>query len=724
MAPSAPASRLRSGAKPKQQSLSKSRIARRHISYREDTSDSSEDDDYIGQNDFGIGPSRASASKLAPFTRTKDTRKRVVSSGRRNRSSAGEKKVKIAHNYDDAEQSQDRAEPIQGTGKSMPWATLPYQILTTIFDYASHPLVSDTFAPLPSVDWLLQAAFTCRAFAEPALSALYHSPPLTPPSRANALADHLATHHENPAFNYHAKIKHLEVEASGTLMHKYAGQDPINLGNLINLLPQLRGIGIHLLSDNPKFRKAASVKKLAGKPAYQQSMFSALQESKIMLRDWTWNQSLARQSCSLASLREIHNMAPYQSLQELIFLNYENGPLEDGRRREDILGEAISVLSNLKGLHFKMSSIVNSRLLPKLPDKLRTLELVDCSSLKSSALSNFLHSNGKSLSQLILDHNHGLNLSFLTTLGADCPKLEHLRMDLRYFTTFFTVRDSEPKYDSLFRDGEVPTWPTKLQCLELFHLRRWSLKMAEMFFASLIHAADSIPDLRQLKIKASLEESGWRERVGFRDKWTGRLQQIFQRKLAPPDPRLQSIQIWKASKKHMKVSKNRDSHADHSVAVNENLQSGGDCDAKMGRSEVPQAATRTDESDSDAPLSSVRRSTRVKQHKEQIYTLPEPSQSSQGQTHRRRKRKGSNDSSSEDSAVDDDGTDQTARLNAESAETPLYVQGMCDIVDVLIDNLRPTEEHLNEGDFLDEEISGDEDWNGDDDIPGDGGYAW
>jgi hypothetical protein len=50
---------------------------------------------------------------------------------------------------------------------------------------------------------------------------------------------------------------------------------------------------------------------------------------------------------------------------------------------------------------------------------------------------------------------------------------------------------------------------------------------------------------------------------------------------------------------------------------------------------------------------------------------------------------------------------------------------MCDVVVIRIDNQRPRETQYNEGDFLDDEVSGDEDWNGYDDI-GDVGhsYAW
>lgn len=66
----------------------------------------------------------------------------------------------------------------------------------------------------------------------------------------------------------------------------------------------------------------------------------------------------------------------------------------------------------------------------------------------------------------------------------------------------------------------------------------------------------------------------------------------------------------------------------------------------------------------------------------------------------------------------------TQRTSLEREEAELYIQGLCDVVDVMIDNLRPAEEQLREDDFLDEEASGDEDWNGDDDVPGDSRYAW
>lgn len=53
-----------------------------------------------------------------------------------------------------------------------------------------------------------------------------------------------------------------------------------------------------------------------------------------------------------------------------------------------------------------------------------------------------------------------------------------------------------------------------------------------------------------------------------------------------------------------------------------------------------------------------------------------------------------------------------------------YVQGLCDVVSIRIDNLRPADTQFSEGDFLNSEESGDEDWNGEDWEPGDDGHAW
>ena len=728
-------SRLRSVRNMKQ--LSKLRSTRNHISYREQSSDSDREEfnQVASEHDFEAGPSRPRRQRAPPpapataSSQPKTSKKRKVSGPGHRRQHAGPKRLKPSELDIDLKKHGDTA--IQFTGKTMPWPTLPYHILLAIFDYASRPLVSDMFQPTPSINWLYGVALCCKAFAEPALSALYYSPPLHPPSRAHRLLSRLEAHKDTSAFNYGAKIKYLDLEASSTILHKFVGWDPLDLGALVSLTPQLRGIALHLYSDNLAWRKSIRSRSLAGgKAVYHRSMIMALQENRIMLQDWTWNHSLAKQSQSafpLAQMKTVHMMPPFQTLQSLALVNYPAGPIEKGRPCEDMLAEAINLLPKLKELHFHMSS-VNDRLLSKLPHNLQTLEIVECPVLKSSSLGGFLAAKGGNLRQLILDHNQSLNLSFLTHLAQSCPKLELLTADLRYFGTLNVTRDTDPKYDALLLDGERPTWPMTLQSLTLFHLRKWNLQTAELFFSSLTDSAETLPDLRQLKIKASLDESGWRERIAFRDNWTEKLRHVFLRRPPPPNPHLQSISAFKAFKSQQKKGKmavREDQRRRFTRTTTSNLNKESTIRAS-GVEMAPQTTVNdASESDSDAPLVKIRRSTRARTQREDMYTLSESSPIRPKAPRRRRHRKGSDDSSSEDSAIDDDGIlePDTQRTSLDREEV-LYVQGLCDVVDVLIDNLRPTEEQLNEDDFLDEEVSGDEDWNGDDDMPGDSGYAW
>jgi hypothetical protein len=54
-----------------------------------------------------------------------------------------------------------------------------------------------------------------------------------------------------------------------------------------------------------------------------------------------------------------------------------------------------------------------------------------------------------------------------------------------------------------------------------------------------------------------------------------------------------------------------------------------------------------------------------------------------------------------------------------------HLQGMCDVVDVRIGNLRPREKKYDETNFLDSERSGDEDYvEGQDEFEEGQGYAW
>lgn len=224
------ASRPRSSrSRPKLQS-SRNRAARKSVSYREQSSDNDDLEGSSGQNEDD-GPSRTPRSNHIARPKPKPSNKRKalhpptrpLGATKKSKTSNGKG---IAYDNGAPEKNEEEDININYSGKSMPWHTLPYQILVSIFQYASHPLIDDdNYAPLPSIRWLWRSAFTCKAFAEPAFSVLYFSPPLAPPSRAQALITQLATQSENPTFNYRAKVKYIEVEAVDTLMHKYAGQE-------------------------------------------------------------------------------------------------------------------------------------------------------------------------------------------------------------------------------------------------------------------------------------------------------------------------------------------------------------------------------------------------------------------------------------------------------------------------------------------------------------------
>lgn len=616
--------------------------------------------------------------------------------------------------------------------KLVSWQSLPYQILADIFLYASQPLWTSDFRVTHSAHWLLETATVCRSFVEPAISALYFSPPLSPPSRARNLIESLATQADGSMFNYANKIKYLDLEADMTMGRKYRGQDPIDLGNLIRLTPQLRGVRIHL-SPTVIFRLAFRIRH---KTSYQESIFTALKIKRIALQDWIWCSELAGKRCQGPKLEAIHQSHAFQSLHNLTFIRYD-----EVHAAEEDLAVAIKSLPSLKNLAFKGSRIINEKLLPLLPTQLERLELVNCPNLDSEGLSIFLENCGQNILELILNHNQALNLSFLADFAVSCPKVQKLKMDLLYHSPNLTFIDVDAKFDALINGDEIPTWPSSLRDIELLYLRKWDLGMAESFFSSLVESAVSLPNLRRIKIRASVEESGWRERVEFRDKWTSRLRDVFLRVSKPPGANCRSITAFKAHKP--RFPNGTPQH--HQVA-----QRLVHIEAKKPTLKELVPAHHDNECETEKIPTVTRRSRRLLAIRQRIlresstsdgsanddddddgYKSPKPTRSIAARRSRRRSKKGPDaSSSSEDSALDDapatekpSEEDDMDTSKKKSAGT-FFVQGMCDVVNVFIDNLRPTEEQLHESDFLDEEMSGDEDWNGDADVAGDEHYAW
>lgn len=729
--------------------------ARKRISYKESNSASNKSDQVVESSSDESASADDLPRRRRPTATSHPQSRCLTKASNKRRALPVTVNASVIHPEGAAEdQSSDHDETNSNTMSEVdmvpPWQSLPYHILTQIFLDASPRLGTKDFFPNASVLWFLECARLCRSFAEPALSALYYSPPLRPPTRARGLIQCLASQTEHSTFNYRSKVKYLDVEADINLWRKYKGQDPISLGELVSLTPQLRGLRIHVAAYDLT-RKHGVFTIRTSKAIYQESIYTALQNQRIALQEWIWNAEMAGLRDSLG---EIHSTAPFQNLRTLVFNNF--GP---GLSTEEELADAIKPLPHLKSLVFRLSHIVNQKLLPLLPHRLESLEIVDCSSLTSLMLSQFLATHGQELLQLILDHNQALNLSFLADFAAACPKIQILRMNLRFYNSHATFHDLDPKFDTLLLEDETPTWPASLADLDLLHLRKWNLDVAECFFSSLVDSAYALSKLRRLNIKASLDESGWRDRVNFRDKWTARLEQVFLRVSEPPSPHLKSMTGFKAYKDQL-LARNG-SVDDHKLGAEPKpkrpslrvvLKKG----SKFSHVEIRENVlkeTIDSQSDSDAPLAKIRRSRRLKQqdmskrtrrtkrHRgsdesssgesgeadDDEYMSPKVSSSLYRRRPRRRKKGSDESSSSEDSALDDDAAREEApdeNNRFASKQDCFHIQGLCDVVHVLFDNLRPTEAQLNESDFLDDERSGDEDWNGNDDDMGEVGYAW
>ncbi|KGO77716.1 hypothetical protein PITC_009860 [Penicillium italicum] len=540
-----------------------------------------------------------------------------------------------------------------GSGVIPPWQTLPYQILLEIFLRASHPLLDESrSARNDSVKWLVNIALLCRSFHEPALAALYHCPPLLPAYKSHVLLSLLARPQESLSMNYSSKIKQLHVEVEPVLIYKSGPYGYFDLAQLIAKTPRLHTVRLYHKDDYtvgiPPWHIVQS------KWTYPDSLFSAIKKRGITLRSWDWNSRFLETNQLIEIMVNMHSENAFQGLKELKLLHFDNSSEETSAAQEAGLLEALGMLPELQRLDFTESSLVSGEILTNLPKTLRSLTLNNCDRVWSPDLTAYISLHGTNLRELSLSHNRHLNMSFIQTLAQYCENLEVFKMDLSMHDAS-SYHDVEPHFEDLLVQTEVPTWPLKLQEIELTQLRKWDDATAEVFFTSLVNAAPKLRNLRRLVISAILK-IGWRDRATFRERWIGLLEKVFLRRSILPDPNLRSLQ-----KRLLKPTTliTRNGPDEHGAGVED---------------------SRPSTADSGPSTSSKRQSTRLA-HQKSIEM---------------------DDAASGSSFV---GTPQPEAVK---------IQGMCDIVNIRIDNQRPTELQFNENDFLDDELSGDEDWAGDD----------
>ena len=218
---------------------------------------------------------------------------------------------------------------------------------------------------------------------------------------------------------------------------------------------------------------------------------------------------------------------------------------------------------------------------------------------------------------------------------------------------------------------------------------------AQNLFRSLVESADSLPDLRKLVLQAHINIS-WRDRAAFRDQWIERLRRVYQRYPAEPDSKLASFKAFRQWKESQAASTNRENR----------------CLLSHVEVHLRKPSVTSQVSD-DEPLAK-RRAKRVPK------PVPPPAEPPTLLESRAkgRRRKGRRNSDAISVASGDEKNTEDWRNMPER-----FVQGLCDVVDIRIDNQRPREEQFNESHFLDSEASGDEEWTEGAEVEVDD-YAW
>lgn len=612
-------------------------------------------------------------------------------------------------------------------GRIPPWTDMrvPYAAWVAIFSYASMDCPNS---------WLVDCATVCKTFLEPALTSLYCNPFPSSTPRLRRLADLIARDPSETIMNYRMKVEYLTLDIKDTPASVYFP--------LIHPLPRLKHLFIVTSLDRPPYRDLDS--KLRWN--YPQGMFKALESGASIqtpetqdtaapstgasstsesqptdatslrlfvkpedkpfptaLRTWEWSGRMIGGTHgavpTIQDLARIHREPYFQHLTTLSFTNFQtpsllglasNTTATSVPTEEDAdivaaqaIANAISAIPSLRHLMFEASTIVDHNLLPHLPTNLRHLTLINCWEVRSDIFATFLHTHGRDLRSLTLSHCQSLNLEFLTSLGAACPNLETLLMDLSYFSLHNAINDSEPMYDYVLLPDQVPHWPSSLRVLSLDNVKNCSAEIAKMFLSSLLQNAERLKDLRHIFVKMMLNIP-WQERATMRTEWRERMEDVFLRKFEPP--------------------------TDFS---------------KLNEPVVPDddESTNPRKRKRKAAVSPARRSGR----------LSNKGRGSRNNSKRLRHKDGRMDYRDPDTDHDDltSGTEEdddpaSSLGEDEDASTgpEQYIQGLCNTVSILFDNQKPMELQYGMEDFRDSESDSEEEWNGDDDDEDDTVFVW
>lgn len=597
-----------------------------------------------------------------------------------------------------------------------PWTQLPYFVLLRIFQCAAGtPLSSD------AAHWLIDTSLVCRAFTEPALTALYQCPPLLTLQMAHGLTSLLAKSPDQTVFNYRQKVECLEIDAGTIASKTYRGQY-LDFKTLFSSTPRLSEVYLYHWKDLPPYRDLYENIKwtypadmylalgIAAVNGAQRGDFALVPAKGISsvpkLKSWMWSRRMLA-GFPLQKLKELHKFPAFQGLRKIVLTNFQLASV--GARDPDdpdivqadthllnSLVQSISVLPELTHLVIECSTVVNGQFLSQLPKSIETLELICCWEVTADHLAEYLLSHGSALRRLTLHHNQSLSLAFLPVLGAACPRLESLRMNMTYYSSLALYNTSDPTFDKLLTADQIPAWPTSLRHLDLKNLRKWDKPAAEAFFQSLLDSAPNLPDLRHLEIKAMIDIP-FRERSKLRDEWGAKLKQVFLRKWVDPlplftlRPRRQAAEPAPPQTPNKKPGRGTTNNPDSASP------------RRSGR-------IATLPSGPSSRASSTGRGMRDKKTARPVYAEPDTEE----------------EEDDDDILSENEDEEASQPGPQDTAGGPAFVQGRCEVVDIRFDNQKPVENQFRMEDFLDDDSDDptDDDWSEDAAQESDHAYAW
>ncbi|KAI1269656.1 hypothetical protein F5Y18DRAFT_106233 [Xylariaceae sp. FL1019] len=601
-----------------------------------------------------------------------------------------------------------------------PWQTIPYHVWLRVFDSIAAP-IRDTAARIDhvaeAVTSLLAGGRACRATLEPALAALYKCPPFyhlysnkAPQNSFTSFLHTLALDPSSTLIQYRPKVKTLRIDVDACL-NKKVDETPRTLERVVRDLPQLRSLELYSSFDNPPYRDLSTHVRWK---VTEEDMSAALQSvapggnrmtqgriKPVVLESWRWNSRLFDNNLTLGRIAEVHKLPSLQTLRKVAYVNYQLPSLtrfaararesqeaqESDRQAIAQLAASISVLPDLHHLVIESSTLANGLLLESLPKTLKHLELVNCWEISSEDLTQFLTSHGSSLTHLTLKHCQSLSLGFLPVLGVACPNLAHLEMDLSYFRHHASYADNKPEYEVLLYADEVPSWPTSIQSIQIINMRNWNREAAEVFFDSLMRNAQNLPCLRRLEFKVILDIE-WRQRQEMRKALADQMSKIFKRKPAPPKDH-----------KTLRIETQNPSTP---------VKTGGKSGTRRSTRIAGESPTPVSPDVHTLPsLESARKRSRLSLREVRSLNTVLPTFDADDE-----------ESSEDELAMNDKPeTRKTATRITKNPNTHIepFIHGLCDVVDIQVDNQRPAERQYDMEDFLDSPEQEESEWESNED---------